>query len=538
MEQQSKQRVLELLVDFLSDYAPLPDQRVATLGGKGCEAVVWRQKGVRPENAWLIERDASRARKLVSRHPSFCHIYGDLNTFAEAIRRQYFGRATLDFFHWDLCGTVEPVLKDIRVVLPLLATGFSKCLAVTVADSRRNLSIENPKSFRELCDVLLSDAWKGLNGKLVAQHAELVRLRDSLCADPNKSALRETATLLFLQIALSSLKKRDGRYSVTEMPQFFKSGEIPSTEKEAARLRSFLKMRRTIVFPEHLERILYWSNKSGFRMRTYFLHFKVLKRSIPLAEAAAQIARLLVKTPCMVVHENRVQRLVGPETPAPVPASVAPVPTPPATAKEEVVMSQKLQAVAALRKQFAPVMALFNPQLRKSFDDLCALAERNAAPAAVVPNPEEIIRIFLEEALKKLGGKSLNGASATAAAAGVPAANGEKPNGKRTKKGPTLPPTDVCDVIRLRILRAHAAGEKAEAAETAKVMKELGLSRRANRNHVLGGVMAHVNGKFQKGFVTRVVSAHTDEQKRQSVLAELAKLLGMTTDKLQALVNK
>jgi hypothetical protein len=53
--------------------------------------------------------------------------------------------AAVDFFHLDLCGTLEGSYELIRKVLPLVLASQGRCLAVTVADQRRNISHENFK---------------------------------------------------------------------------------------------------------------------------------------------------------------------------------------------------------------------------------------------------------------------------------------------------------------------------------------------------------------------------------------------------------
>ena len=138
MQSPAKQKVLKFFLDFIGSVVPVEDARIATLGGQGLEARIWQGAGVPHDHGWLIERKKALSRELIEELPY--HYTNGLETFPRVFRSVEGSDAMLDGLHLDYCGTVEPRLQEIGAVLPLIVHNIG-CLAVTVSDQRRNLSL-------------------------------------------------------------------------------------------------------------------------------------------------------------------------------------------------------------------------------------------------------------------------------------------------------------------------------------------------------------------------------------------------------------
>ena len=181
--------VLKLLLTELQKLIPLDSAQVATLGGKGFEANIWLEAGVPPENGWLIEKDSKRLTGLIKGLPF--HIVGELENFARVFKAVN-GSEDLHFFHCDLCGSLEPSAHLLEPVIPLLLSGSSKLLAITVSDARRNLSQENfPLVFESAKQFSSESQTVALFEKLFHEQVEIPRLLTGRLSNPEKGAQRE-----------------------------------------------------------------------------------------------------------------------------------------------------------------------------------------------------------------------------------------------------------------------------------------------------------------------------------------------------------
>jgi hypothetical protein len=172
----------------------------------------------------------------------------------------------VDAFHLDLCGTIAPSLEAARRVVPLVVKSRGRCLAITVADARRNLSVE--KQFGRIesrLSKLLGFRYERMRERLLAERA----------GDRQLAVMRELAFFYHL----IDLLKFYGRYAV----------------------------------PKEVIRYSYVSYTSGapFAMRTYFFHFE----EEPQRMSADKFAQLLyskwVKGPVVDLNNKPTLENVG-----------------------------------------------------------------------------------------------------------------------------------------------------------------------------------------------------------------------------------
>lgn len=226
--------------EFVGRYLPVVESRLATLGGEGFEARLWQELGVPSENGWLIEHGRAFSERLIRQFPyRKCN---KLSVFPGLLRSVCGPHASVDVFHLDLCGTLESSLEEFRSVFPLV-TGKSKgrCLAITVADQRRNRSVEEfPTLQRWGATVLGSSLAETLFAHLCREQELLLGQEKGglLERDAEDGAKREFGLFLHL-------------------------------------FHLFVGDRRFPAFlPDCVERHVYVSDygKRPFRMRTFFLH--------------------------------------------------------------------------------------------------------------------------------------------------------------------------------------------------------------------------------------------------------------------------
>jgi len=144
----TKEQVIRLFLTFLARYVPLGQAQLATLGGRGLEARIWSELGIPSEHGWLIERNREREGKLITGHRY--QIHNQLGTFDRIFAGLGADHAGVDGFHLDLCGTFcNDAIANFAPVVPLVLASKGRCFAITVADARRNLVLEEWPSFQK-----------------------------------------------------------------------------------------------------------------------------------------------------------------------------------------------------------------------------------------------------------------------------------------------------------------------------------------------------------------------------------------------------
>ncbi len=254
-----KAHIGRLFLDrMVAPRVPLNEAIMMTLGGDGVESIVWAEKGIKFDRGWLVERGLVRSKNLIRSHRFRTH--NQLRTFPQILAGYGPDKDHIDGGHIDLCGTLcERAIRDFSPVLPLIFKGRGRCLAITIADARRNLILENWKDFQKR------------GRKLFGEHAQEIYKKIL--------ALQERIPTRF-----------------PDLPDFIQKTSF-TPEKGAKRefgllveLAELLKTHRFKFLPSHIERYVYVSDYCGnaFRMRTYFFRFekkKVLRPALALARA-------------------------------------------------------------------------------------------------------------------------------------------------------------------------------------------------------------------------------------------------------------
>jgi len=240
LEGLKEQVVRRFLKSFVSGYVLLEQAQIATLGGKGVEAKIWHDLAIPVENGWLIERSRKHGSKLAGHH---YRTQNQLRTFDRILAGYGEHRDYIDAFHLDLCGTLSnKSMKDFAPVLPLVLKSKGRCLAITVADARRNLVLEQWPDFQNRAKKLFGNQANNIYEELSdRQHHIPVNLNAPTFIrpfDPIKATKREFGLLVEL----------------TEL----------------------LKIQGFPWIPVTIERYVYVSRyqRRPFRMRTYFFHFE------------------------------------------------------------------------------------------------------------------------------------------------------------------------------------------------------------------------------------------------------------------------
>lgn len=230
-----KIQVIRRFLQFIASYCSLASARMATLGGEGLEASLWKKAGIDPNHGWLIERARKAGRRLITDHQY--HFCSSLISFPRILTSVLGDKAGIDAFHLDLCGTLEANWKQFAPIIPLVAAGKGRCLAITVADQRWNASLRNTCEAKDGDRLPLNrSARTGFFDHLLREQRSLPRAsRRGLPPDPAKGARREFGFAVQLIRVL---------------------GDSP-------------------VWPDRIERFIYVSRYQGhhFRMRTYLFHF-------------------------------------------------------------------------------------------------------------------------------------------------------------------------------------------------------------------------------------------------------------------------
>jgi hypothetical protein len=238
---EAKEQVIQLFLSFVSRYVPLGQARLATLGGRGLEAKIWAERGIPAEHGWLIERNRQRNDALITNHRYSVH--NQLGTF-DRILAGHGKDASIDGFHLDLCGTLcDHAIAGFKPVIPLILTSGGRCLAITVADARRNLVLEQWPAIIKRGKRLFGTEVAGIYQTIMAAQRRVPVNHDrNLPAfikpfDPVKAAKREFGLLV-------------------ELAELMRAQDLP-------------------WMPATIERYIYVSHSMsrGFRMRTYFFHF-------------------------------------------------------------------------------------------------------------------------------------------------------------------------------------------------------------------------------------------------------------------------
>ncbi|MBP9864177.1 hypothetical protein KBC54_01855 [Patescibacteria group bacterium] len=537
MDKPSKAHILRILAHRVDQTVPLQSANIAVLGGAGLEVDILRGAGVPDSQLWIVERKPKLAGQLMRRYPEVHLVQGSLRTLPRLLRGSVGKDAGIDAFHWDLCGTIEPEIAELTSVLPLLANGTGKHLFITLADQRRNRSLDEEKLTRRICGNIFGDSWLGLWTHLLKVHNLEQHPEHVTSALPENSALREAGSMLHLLLALSSLQTKRGRYM--SRTRSFPLSQFLRFRETECRERSLLKQAKagtTVLVPESLERFVYWSDDSNFRMRTYVIRLKLLNEPIPLLTAAKQFARLIRRAPYSAVDPNQIIP-IWPRTAAPIMPTTQHL-TEELTMTTDLVKDIPTPELLARLDPVKRMCAILNPALPEYIDEL----GRRATMTDTGNDTQKTLIAVLEHVQHALDAGLKNGTATEALPAATetetadpvpPSSAGTSRRSARSR--PQRLGADTVIEIQLKMLEAWNKGDPASANALEKckeqIARDLGISRQKNRYRRIGACFARTQGAFRGDFVARVLlSVEPSQHKNQ--LKKLAKLYPDTTPAL------
>lgn len=474
----TKVQVLEALLAFVSRYRPLDQCVVATLGGRGLEAELWLKAGIAGSNGFLIERGRNSSRALLRRNFPYRHT-DRLGQFARKLRTLKGQRASLDLLHVDLCGTMEPKLDDVKSLIPLVARSRAQCLAVTVADMRRNLTLETP-----LPDVKLragrylvpQTAAEGFFNELLLQQKELPTTIDLPAffhsADPAKGAARELG--VFASV-MEALNPRPGR---------------------------------TMVVPDAIERYVFISRWSGrpFRMRSYFFHLKRTRNNLIQLLAAENVWRssrlcfLKNGETTVIAAADRPRSTEVSNFAYMVTSYAAKSPQPDIQpAGEEPTMIEAETKYEHLRK-------LAEAAGGKALTDFKELAARNRGLEMAFSAVAQVMQGLTPDSGAPAGITPATGQKTPRPSAAAEV--NDRMTAVRLAEALRLLPTKLKASVMLLTAAAEAGStnvSKLDPGAVSAVYKLLGLGRKKSRHRTAGAMLARTQGRFAARFVHSIM---------------------------------
>ncbi|MFA5185308.1 MAG: hypothetical protein WC551_02385 [Patescibacteria group bacterium] len=505
-------RIISTMADCLDPSTAL----VATLGGRGLEAKVWRRMGIKPTNGWLVDRSADRIRGLMRNSQGYRLLQGNLTQFPQIFLSSHGLKTGLDFFHWDLCGTVEPAIEEICGVLPLLAQGRGRSLGVTVSDMRQNRAVQSFIFTQDICRLFFGKDWDGL-----CQTLEEIYRQESVYRifEIEKAVLREAGTLMYLVLAFATVGRDGHRFRTT-------NGLHPLSAflelwRRNAGLEEFAQLFSEVWFaavPGRIERYSYASGINGFRMRTYSFRIDLPSDWIPLKSVAKRLAAMVRKAPSYVVEGDDC-RLIWPMPRPKVKAASAQ--RPPEQAEDLKTQGGSetiMKTIEEIKKEFEPVLRLPLPGIQEGFEALCRMAERGVQAQAKIDAANKL----LAQAAASLNGGTVESVPVhTVEEVFPPATSVHLAPAEVKRQAEVL----VMDKIRLEFLYVFAHGGKEALDKKMKeVAKVLGIKK---YQHKLGACWARSQGGFRGEFVSRVLTADLLK------IGPLAELYGVEASVLQ-----
>jgi hypothetical protein len=515
----NKEFVLRYLLEQVGALVPLQKAVVATLGGEGREARLWMELDIPASHGWLIERSPKRSRRLLNERVPYEQLQGSLHRFPDLLRAQHGKKAAIDYFHWDLCGTIEPNIKELTLVLPFLEQGRGRLLGITVADMRRNLSLESASEMKTVGSLLFQDAWEAVWEHLMDLHRQERTFRSDSESNPENASIRELGCFVYLLFALT-------KSPVQAIDHFraFLEGQIgPSA------LLDYLRSQDVFLTIKPLVRIMYHSSASGFRMRTYLFRLQDRKTGCSFFEAARELAEHIQRCAYHLVEQAQLIRvnsanLIAPRNPSP---------------------GDSTMTVQTVRARLTPFLGILNAELQQDLEAIFRQAESAEADASELKS----LRAKLDALRSLLSDTPARPATDSATAGGnSPPAPNEKPRrrrGRPRKHPQSHTPAaheqalseEMKDDIRLKLLRARrASGDEGFEKERVKILRSqpftrLGDERRAR--NILRGIWAQSQGKHRTAFLKRLLPRINEDQRAEFV-NEMAEMYEMTVKALNA----
>lgn len=468
----AKLTIIGRLVDFVASFVPLPSAVLATLGGEGLEAGVWQNKGLPEGRGWLIERQKKLGHRLIASQPY--HFVQNLLGFPNLFRSVMPGSG-IDGFHLDLCGTLEANVGYFRPILPLILKSGGRTLAITVADQRRNFSLDNYQEIRDgWIQVLGRDVLDQMFTRLQGEQTRLKRMQSGASFVPRKAAVREIGLVLYLFRLLSD----------------------------------------TGVLPDRVERYIYVSahKRSPFRMRTYFFHFEEKPCSLRGAKFATELLTRWFRSNPQLLHNGQFLALRK--------GSARGVSQ---TMTKNMKQVNTNEAPVVTESKLAQAAKLLGGDALTEYTRLAGLKSLDLNVMNMLATLKSTLVGIVDELNQTLNGYKAGGGPISTTqevpSAEVPA----KRRRRRHRRGGYKVENGELVALQIRLLEARAKGDDSRELAAAKkdAARTLGIIRRSNWGNIVGGLVARTQGKFRKGFVKRALATKPAEQ-RDALLVRMA----------------
>ena len=459
MKNSLKAGICRLFFDrMLSPHMPLSEAIVMTFGGRGFEPQVWKEMGIQTNHGWLVERNRKLSKRLIQVHRY--RIHNELQTLPQILAGHGPGKDHVDATHIDLCGTFsEDAVCDFSPMLPLIFKSRGRCLAITTADARRNLVLENWSTFLER------------GRKLFGIHTEAIYEK-----------------ILALQEAIPT--------GFSDLPDFIRKTSF-TPEKGAKRefgilveLAELLQCHKFRFLPSHIERYVYVSDYAGrARMRTYFFRFD--KRTVIRPELA--LARLWTKSRLQYSRNGEFK-------------DVTILSVKQQTENKEDIKMPKTKQVSDSTSKLARIAIAVGGEVEAEYN---ALVGRAAKADQVVAALKQIAP--LGDILRSISGMSTTPAAIEPQATAPRARRGRPPGVSDRKTFDSLSPKELID-MRVEALELRAASN----GEWPTKKKEFLLSRfgyhNKNLSRRLGGFIAQGTGVLREQFLKGIVADLGEEE--------------------------
>ncbi len=461
-----------------------PGAVLSTLGGWGEELRLWREYGVPSNQIIAIEHHRARASQLTQDFPEVRVFRSDLKNITESWGMAL-GTLAPDYFHWDLCGTVEPNMAAIAQFLQIFLRGKGKLLAVTMADARRNRAQERPDDIIAIATEAFGNAWDDLNAELVRRF-DAERSLLGIHVNSKQCVVRLLGALIHLVLGFSALESRSRDVWTVNLKRL-PSPTFLDFQNGAKRARQLISKGTTLVVPNGHVETTYWT-KADFRMRHILMSLGVLPEPIPLRTAFARVAETILASQHRVCTSG---------TPVEISTQTQGITTAMGTAQPHDTLLKELA-------QWLPP----HPEARKILASLTELLAASGPPPIDVSPEMTALDTAIANMRSKLNGSANTSLIQNGVTTPPVTAQDTTPEHRARREKPkfdTLPLPER-DLLRVRVMRAFVAeGEVGKEKAFEAISRETGLQRLRNKGRKLGGFMARGSGAFRPDFVARLM---------------------------------
>ena len=513
---EAKEVLIERYLGFVRRFAPKERLRVVTLGGAGLELKTLLRLGVAESEIWVVERDEEKSRKLavefskVKAH--FC-CGAELHGLPKSLAAVYGASPEIDAFHADFCGTVETSFVEMLPMIPCLARSpHGGVFAVTVSDTRRNPALMNQKKADELGRrIATPEKYAEFLSQLTREQGLVPRAQVGpglLGADPQKGARKEASVFGHIMSAMR------GPY-FERFPIVLTHGEV--------------------------ERYVVISTTSGrrCRMRTYVVHFRPASPGMDVRGILETNMNAWMSSPLYHIDSGgHVSEVVAQSAPIPLSKPKPVVVEVTTMNKKEEEMEKKTSSLEALvRATGSPELLVELQKLQSDSVRLCAVlralqteAQADIAGRATTVVATPVIAPVAPATVVAAASQPATEPAAEAQKADVAAkpeetAGESKPSKSRSSSRKGTKTRDEARrsmECRIDLFESNSKGPKKLQEAYKRTFRRLGIAKDSDRNHVVGGMLAHTSGKFRTKFLKSMLDQMGPEKTSEFIVRNAA----------------